>query len=160
MPREASVGLELLEPVERDDLPQVRQGAADGDELPRLLVVLGEREHRLAVVEDVFALLGGARGIEADDDGADRHHGPVEQDPLEPGAGEDRHAVAVAHAACEQPLRERRDALRGFAPRDRPPAVRRLLEIRGLGRRVADGLAPELGHRAPFHLRNRMQGSR
>ena len=51
------------------------------------------------------------------------------------------------------------DILR-FVPREGPPVVGGLLEIRGPGRCVADGLAPELGHRAPFHLRNRMQGSR
>src|SRR2546429_208571 len=116
VPCEAPVRLELLEPVKRDDLAQVRQRAANGDELPGLLLVLGEGEHSLAVVEDVFALLCGARGIEADDDGADRHYRQVEQDPVEPGAGEDRHAIAVAHAAREQPLGEHRDALRGLVP--------------------------------------------
>jgi hypothetical protein len=99
------------------------------------------------VAEDVLAFLGGARGIEADDDGADRHHSPVEQDPLEPGARENCNAIAVAHAACQQALRQCRDALGRLVPRDGPPAVRRLLEIGGLIGRVADGVAPELGHR-------------
>ena len=99
MLRQPPLGLELLEPVERDHLAQRGQGAADGYELAGLLLVLGEGEHGLAVLEDVLAFLGGARRIETDDDSADRHHRPVEQNPLEPRAREHCDPVAVPDSA-------------------------------------------------------------
>ena len=68
------------------------------------------------------------RRVDADDDGADRHDGPVEQDPFEPCAGEHGDDVAAADAAREQGVRERLDAARGLGPRapraSRPPAPR------------------------------------
>ena len=161
VPRQAPLRLELGEPVERDDLPQRRERAANGDELARLVFVLGEGEHCLAVREDVLALLRGARGVEADDHRADRHHRPVEKDPLEPGARQHRHPVALAHAAGEQSQREAVDALGRLVPRHGAPvAALLLLEVRGLVRRIANGVAPELGRGAPLHGLNRMQGRR
>ena len=144
VPGQAAVGLELVEPVEGDDLPQRRQRAADGDEFPRLLLVLGKGEHRLGVGQHVLALLRRARRVEADDDGADRHHRPVEQDPLEPRARQHRHAIALANAARQQPMRERVDPFGRLVPRHRPPAVVLLLEICGPVGRAADDVAPEL----------------
>jgi hypothetical protein len=142
VPCETAVGLQLVEPVEGDDLAQRRQRAADGDELPRLLLVLGKGEHGLGVGEHVLALLRRAGRIEADDDRPDRHHGPVEQDPLEPRSREHRYPVAFVDAARKQPPRERVHPFRRLLPRHGPPAVGRLLEVCGLGGRAVDDLAP------------------
>ena len=61
-------------------------------------------------------------------------------------------AVAVPDAVREQSARERVDPLRRLVPGHGAPALRPLLEVRGRGRRVANGVAPELGRGAPLHV--------
>ena len=119
----AAFRLERRQLVEAEELAQRRRLSVHRGELRALRLVLGEREHRLGVPEDVRALLRGARRIDPDDDRADRHHRPVEQHPLEPGARDHRDGVAAADAAGEQPVRERLDALAGLLPGDLAPAV-------------------------------------
>ena len=123
-------GFELGQLVEAHDLAQRRQPVSHRRQLGQLLVVLGEGKPRLGVLEDVRALLGRARRVEAHHDGPDRHRRPVEQHPLEAGAGEYRDGVAAAHPAGEQSVGEDLDPLRRLRPGHGPPAVRRLLEVR------------------------------
>ena len=119
-----------------------------GLELLALLVVLGEGEHRLGVAEDVRALARGVRRVEADDDGADRHDRPVEQDPLEARPREDGDRVAAADAAGEERRAERVDPLRR-PPATRPRASRPLLlEVGGRRAALLEHVAPEGGRRA------------
>jgi hypothetical protein len=139
----AALGLERGELVEADDLAHRRRLRLDRRQLPFLRVVLDEREHRLGVREDVCALLRRARGIDADDDRADRHRGPVEQHPFEPRAGEHCHGVPAADSAREQPVRERVHAPCRVLPRDLAPAVAVLLEVGGHRRAQVEDVAPE-----------------
>src|SRR5581483_1222583 len=121
---------DLGELVEADDLAERRQLAAHRLELLALDVVLDEGEDGFGVAEDVRALARGVRRVEPDDDGADRHDRPVEEDPLEARPRDDGDGVALADAAGEEPLREVVDPLSGLAPGDLPPAVRAFLEVR------------------------------
>ena len=115
--------------VEADDLAERRQLDAHGLELLALLLVLA----------------GCVRGVEADDDRADRHDRPVEQDPLEPRPREDGHDVATTHAAGEERLPERIDPRRRLGPRDVVPAVFPLLEVGGRRPPLRDRVRPEGG---------------
>jgi len=115
---------ELGELVEADDRP-----LEDGGDLLVLLVILDEREDGLGVVEDVVALGCAVRRVEADDDGADRHDRPVEQDPLQAGARHHCHGVAALHPAGEEGAGEGVDAGACLLPRHLEPAVRPLLEV-------------------------------
>ena len=115
-----------------------------------LLVVLDEGEHRLGVVEDVPALGGGVRRIEADDDGADGHDCPVEQEPLEPRPAEDGDRVSPADAAGQERPAERVDPPCGLVPGDVAPAVRLFLEIGGGRAALLEHVAPEGRRSAGF----------
>ena len=126
----------------RDGLAQRRERAAHGLELLALRVVLDEREHRLRVAEDVRALRRGVRRVEPDHDGADRHDRPVEEHPLEAGAGEHGDRIAAPHAVGEQGrARARRP---GAPPRPRRPAATRRAAPRGTRGR-GEPVLPEAG---------------
>ena len=139
----AGAALELGEVVEADDLAERGQAVPDGVELLALRVVLDEREDGLRVAEDVRALARRVRRVEADDDGADRHDRPVEEDPLEARPGEDCDRVPAPDAVREQGALERVDPPGRLLPRDLPPALRLLLEVRRGGELPPDHIAPE-----------------
>ena len=123
--------------------------SVDRLDLRELLGVLADDRDRLGVREEVADVLRRARRVDRDPDRADPGEREVDERPLEAVAREQRDVVALPHAAREQPVRVRADALVGLRPRDLAPAVVRLGEV--CGRRAArrDGVAPELRDRAP-----------
>ena len=93
------------------------------------------------MVEDVRALFRGARRVEADHDGADRHQRPVEQHPLERRPRQDADRVPPADAPGQEAVGELVDPPAGLVPAHRPPPVG------GLGQ--VGGARPALGERGP-----------
>ena len=110
-------------------------------DLRALLLVLDDHEDGLRVVEDVRALLRGARRVEADHDGADRHQRPVEQHPLERRPRQDAHRIPAADAPGQETVGELVDPPAGLVPAHRPPSGGGLGQVRGA--------RPALGERGP-----------
>ena len=139
----ATLGLELGSCAKVTISRSAGSSSLDGAKLLALRVVFGEREHRLRVREDVRRLARGVRRIDADDDGADVHDRPVEEDPLDPGAREDGDRVAASHAAREEGVRQGLDPAGRFLPGDLAPARLLLLEVRGRRPALVEHVAPE-----------------
>ena len=69
--------------------------------LVELLLVLGDEEHRLGVLEEVLQLGRRARRVDADGRGADALGGHVGDEPLDAVLGVDRHLVAGLDAQLD-----------------------------------------------------------
>ena len=119
----APFGLERGQLVEAEDLSQRRRLRLHRGELLALRVVLGEREHRLGVGEDVLRTR-----MPCSSDRCRRRRrrstsSPSRGAPTRAGCARDRDGVAAADTPGEQRVGERVDALAGLLPRDLAPAA-------------------------------------
>ena len=156
--RGREVGAVRREPVEvviREDVPERREVVGDGLDLRELLGVLADDGDRLGVREQVADVLGRARRIDRDPDRSDSGEREVDERPLEAVPREQRHVVALAHAAAEQAVGIRPNALVRLRPRDVAPAVVSLGQVRRRRAARRDGVVPELRDRAPGCAGNR-----
>ena len=88
--------------VERHDVLDAGQTAANGLQLGRLPLVRNERDAGAAVGQDVLDLLGGQCRIDRHGDTAGREDGEVRQLPLRPGLCGDRHPIAGLEPRIDQ----------------------------------------------------------
>ena len=126
----ASARPQVVEVVERQDVLEPRVARAVVLDLRELFRVLDEHAHRLGVVEDVLAVLGGAVRVDRGADGADVGEREVELRPLEARLPEDPEGVALLDAERQEPVGELLDGGRGLAPGDRLPCLAALDEVR------------------------------
>ena len=135
------------QPVEVGEREHVRQPEAL--DLRPLLVVLDEDAQRVGVLEDVRAVARGAGRVDGRPDRADEREGVVEEDPLEPGGGEDPERVALADAEREEAVRELVHRARCLGPRDLAPDPGLVLhEVAGAVPSFGDGVEPQPRDRA------------
>ena len=123
--------------VEDHHLAQGRELVPDLHQLGRLAVVLGEGEARLAVAEDVGALLGGVRGVDGGGGAAGTERRHVGEDPLEARGREDAHPVLALQAQGVETAGDVLDPLPRLAPGHAPPGVATGGELVGEDRRGA-----------------------
>ena len=108
--------------VDLDDRGQPGQFVPMLEHLGRLGLVLGEDDLALGVGQDEgdVGVLGGRvdrrRGAAGADDGE------IGQDPLDPGAGRDRHAIFLGDAERQQTGRQLESLVLGLRPGQRDPA--------------------------------------
>ena len=110
-------------PVEGDDGAQAWQVGAVLAQLGDLAVVLGERDHRTRVREDVRHVIGVRGRVDRRGRRARAEHGEVGQRPVDPGGGDQRDPLLGPDAEVEQAGREGLDPLTGLPPGGRLPAV-------------------------------------
>ena len=103
---------------------------------------------RVRVLEDVRALGRRVRRVDRSRDRADVREREVEERPFEAVASEDAERVALLDPDREQPVRELLHDPVGLVPRDLPPAVLILDEVRGVLAVLGDCLVPERPDRA------------
>src|SRR3989304_922908 len=82
--------------LDRDDLLQRLELGPRRSDLRGLASVLAEDDAGARIAEDEGALDGRARRVDRHDDAPDRGKRGVAESPLEPGAGKDREAGALA----------------------------------------------------------------
>ena len=130
-----------------DDRLQRRAGRRVGEHLVDLLLVFGEVHGGAGVAEQVLDLGGGVRRVETDGDATDRHRGDVEDHPLGPVLGVDRHAVAGLHAEGEEGVSGVDDVVPDVVPGVLLPDPEVLLTHRHLVRGAASPIPSERGDR-------------
>ena len=110
--------------LDRDDLLELRQLVADGDDLRHLRGVLADDEARLGVAGDPRALLGRVGRVDRDDDAAGGRDREVRVRPLDAGRAQQGDAVARPQPEIHEPAGDLRDRLAELACRT-PRATRR-----------------------------------
>ena len=126
----AAVRGEPGEVVEREHVLQVRQLVRDRLDLRELVGVPQTTPTASECSRRYADVARRAVRVDRDADRADVREREVHERPVEVVLREDPERVALADAACEQAVRVGPDALVRFRPRDFPPAVARLGEVR------------------------------
>ena len=139
--------------VEDHDLAQRRELGPVAQQLPHLLLVLGEADHRGRVAQDVGALLGGGRRVDGGGGAAGAEDAEIGQHPLDAGAGEDGGHALTLQAEGAEPAGDGAHARLGAGPGELLPAA--AVGV-GEGERVrgtADAIEEQVPHGARLRPR-------
>src|SRR6516162_7567448 len=115
-----------------DDVLEVRCAVGERQELVDLLLVLGEDELSLAIIEQIGGFLVEHVAIEAEAHRADRMACDFGRDPLRPVVADDADDVAAAKAELDEAEREVAHPALVVVPGERPPQPKILFAQRDL----------------------------
>ncbi|MET4759780.1 hypothetical protein ABH970_000152 [Bradyrhizobium ottawaense] len=110
-----------------DDVLQLRRAVGEGEQLVDLLLVLGEDELRLAIVEEIGSLLVQHVAIKSEAEAADGVRRHFRRHPVRPVVADDADDVAAAKAHFEKTERKVAHAGLVVAPGEQPPEPEILL---------------------------------
>ena len=152
----ASLGVDRDRPLQADGLLHAVELEAARPhllDLPSLLRVLGERDRRLGVREDVATLVGQARGVDGHRDAARGEDRKVDLHPFRPGAREERHAVAGSHPHVDEPGCDLADPSFHLSPRDLLPPVGPPVPVTGTAGELTGALEEHVRETGERHAR-------